>query len=60
MLYHTGILQKVILKLGWLLQTLVGTTACESMNAAGNTFLGMVIKKMSIVFMIFFCSFKKK
>lgn len=41
MLYHTGILQKVILKLGWLLQTLVGTTACESMNAAGNTFLGM-------------------
>ncbi|XP_033229671.1 sodium/nucleoside cotransporter 2-like [Belonocnema kinseyi] len=41
MLYHSGVLQKAILKLGWALQTLMGTTVCESMNAAGNTFLGM-------------------
>merc|ERR1719228_2005878 len=26
--------------LGWMLQVTVGTTACESMNAAGNIFLG--------------------
>jgi len=30
----------VVVKMGWLLQISVGTTACESMNAAGNIFLG--------------------
>lgn len=33
----------IVQKVGWLLQVTVGTTACESMNAAGNIFLGMVI-----------------
>merc|ERR1719245_1921513 len=30
----------LVSKIGWFLQMTVGTTACESMNAAGNIFLG--------------------
>ncbi|XP_023211784.1 solute carrier family 28 member 3-like [Centruroides sculpturatus] len=40
-LYYYGIMQRVIMKVGWFLQKAMGTTACESMNAAGNIFLGM-------------------
>ncbi|KAF2362673.1 Concentrative nucleoside transporter metazoan/bacterial [Trinorchestia longiramus] len=39
-LYYYGIMQWVVYKLGWLLQVSVGTTACESLNAAANIFLG--------------------
>lgn len=35
-------MQWIILKLGWVLQTIMGTTVCESINSAANTFLGMV------------------
>ena len=38
-LYFYGIMQRVIVQLGWLLQVTVGTTACESLNAAANIFL---------------------
>ena len=34
-------MQVVVMKGGWLLQQTVGTTACESLNAAANIFLGM-------------------
>jgi len=40
MLFYWGTMQWVVTKLGWLLQVSVGTTACESLNAAGNIFLG--------------------
>lgn len=40
MLYYWGVLQFIVLKLGWLLYVTVGTTAAESMNAAANIFLG--------------------
>lgn len=33
-------MQWVLLKLGWILQSILGTTVCESVNAAGNIFLG--------------------
>ena len=39
-LYYYGIMQRVIMKIGWLLQVTVGTTACESLNAAANIFIG--------------------
>uniref|UniRef100_A0A1L8DEH6 Sodium/nucleoside cotransporter n=2 Tax=Nyssomyia neivai TaxID=330878 RepID=A0A1L8DEH6_9DIPT len=39
-LYYLGVMQFVVLKLGWLLQVCLGTTVCESVNAAGNIFLG--------------------
>uniref|UniRef100_A0A6A7FZT3 Solute carrier family 28 member 3-like n=1 Tax=Hirondellea gigas TaxID=1518452 RepID=A0A6A7FZT3_9CRUS len=39
-LYYYGIMQWVVIKMGWLLQVTVGTTACESINAAANIFLG--------------------
>jgi len=39
-LFYMGAMRWVVVKLGWLLQVTVGTTACESMNAAGNIFLG--------------------
>ncbi|EFX87746.1 hypothetical protein DAPPUDRAFT_22032, partial [Daphnia pulex] len=39
-LYYYGIMQWVVQKIGWLLQISIGTTAAESMNAAGNIFLG--------------------
>ncbi|XP_015792218.1 sodium/nucleoside cotransporter 2 [Tetranychus urticae] len=40
-LYYYGIMQIMVIKLGWLLQITVGSTACESLAAAGNIFLGM-------------------
>ena len=39
-LFYLGVMRWLVVKLGWLLQVTVGTTACESMNAAGNIFLG--------------------
>lgn len=41
-LYYYGVMQVVVQKLGWLLQVTIGTTACESISASGNIFLGMV------------------
>ena len=41
-LYYLGVMQLVILKLAWLMQRTLGTTAAESVNAAGNIFLGQV------------------
>lgn len=29
------------MKLGWVLQSLIGTTVCESLTCAANIFLGM-------------------
>ncbi|PNF32372.1 hypothetical protein B7P43_G10102 [Cryptotermes secundus] len=40
-LYYYGIMQWVVIKLGWLIQVLMGTTVCESVNAAASVFLGM-------------------
>lgn len=39
-LFHLGTMTWLVSKMGWMLQISVGTTACESMNAAGNIFLG--------------------
>jgi len=39
-LYYLGVVQWVVLKLGWALQVTVGTTTCESVNAAANVFMG--------------------
>ena len=44
-LYYYGIMQWVVVKLGWLLQVTVGTTAAESVNAAANIFLGQVLSE---------------
>lgn len=41
-LYYYGVVQKVVVGLGVVLQKLMGTTICESVNAAANIFLGMV------------------
>ncbi|XP_046985384.1 solute carrier family 28 member 3-like [Schistocerca americana] len=38
--YHLGVMQWIVLKLGWLLQLSMGTTVCESVNAAASIFLG--------------------
>ncbi|XP_070501377.1 uncharacterized transporter YutK-like [Chironomus tepperi] len=40
-LYYLGAMQWFLFKLGWILQSILGTTVCESVNAAGNIFLGM-------------------
>ncbi|XP_017044810.1 solute carrier family 28 member 3 isoform X2 [Drosophila ficusphila] len=40
-LYYMGTMQWVVIKLGWILQSLLGTTVCESVTAAANIFLGM-------------------
>jgi pyrimidine nucleoside transport protein len=40
-LYYLGAMQVVLMKLGWILSSILGTTVCESVNAAGNIFLGM-------------------
>lgn len=41
-LFYYGILQKMVIKLGWCLQKLLGTTAAESVNTCASVFLGMV------------------
>ncbi|KAG4076692.1 hypothetical protein HA402_001979 [Bradysia odoriphaga] len=40
-LYYLGAMQWFVMKLGWLLQKLIGTTVCESLTCAANIFLGM-------------------
>ena len=40
MLFYWGVLQWLVMKIGWLLQVSVGTTAVESLNASANIFLG--------------------
>lgn len=40
-LYYYGAMQFIIKKLGWILQSIMGTTVCESITAAANIFLGM-------------------
>ncbi|KAH8400998.1 hypothetical protein KR009_002365 [Drosophila setifemur] len=40
-LYYLGAMQWVVIKLGWVLQQILGTTVCESVTAAANIFLGM-------------------
>ncbi|XP_054161152.1 solute carrier family 28 member 3-like [Oppia nitens] len=40
-LFYYGIMQILVVKIGWLLESTIGTTACESLNASGNIFLGM-------------------
>lgn len=40
MLFYLGALQWLVIKIGWLLQATIGTTACESLNAAANIFIG--------------------
>ncbi|CAI9534372.1 unnamed protein product, partial [Staurois parvus] len=39
-LYYTGIMQYVILKISWLMQVTMGTTATETLSVAGNIFVG--------------------
>lgn len=39
--YYLGWMQFVLNGFGYILQATVGTTVCESVNAAGNIFLGM-------------------
>merc|ERR1712106_383319 len=39
-LFYWGVLQWFVVKIGWLLQVTVGTTAVESLNASANIFLG--------------------
>ncbi|KPM10133.1 sodium/nucleoside cotransporter-like protein, partial [Sarcoptes scabiei] len=41
-LYHYGVMQIIVRKFGFILQSTIGTTACESISASGNIFLGMV------------------
>lgn len=40
LLYHYGILQRVVGALGWVMQRLMGTSGAESLCAAANIFLG--------------------
>nr|XP_022901629.1 solute carrier family 28 member 3-like [Onthophagus taurus] len=39
-LYHYGIMQSLILSIGRVLQKVLGTSICESVNGAANLFLG--------------------
>ncbi|XP_035735602.1 solute carrier family 28 member 3-like isoform X1 [Vespa mandarinia] len=40
-LYYIGVMQWVVMKFGWGLQCIMGTTICESLNSVSNTFIGM-------------------
>ncbi|MPC16558.1 Sodium/nucleoside cotransporter 1 [Portunus trituberculatus] len=54
-LYYYGVMQTIVMKLGWFLQVTIGTTACESVNAAANIFLGM--KRAEIIATYALCGF---
>lgn len=41
-LFYFGIMEWMICKLAWIMQSTMGTTAGESVNAAGNIFIGQV------------------
>lgn len=47
-LYYWNVMQWIVLKLGWVLQTILGTTICESVVAAANIFLGMTASPLLI------------
>ncbi|XP_074091420.1 sodium/nucleoside cotransporter 2-like [Macrotis lagotis] len=40
-LYYLGLMQWLIVKIAWLLQITLGTTATETLSVAGNIFVGM-------------------
>lgn len=42
-LSYIGVMQWIIMKLGWCLQSVMGTTLCESICAVANPFIGMVV-----------------
>ena len=58
-LFYYGAMQWVVVKIGWLLQVTVGTTAAESMNAAANIFVGQVRRasrvRAQMWLLIYFC-----
>ena len=41
-LFYLGWMQVIIKKVAWIMQICMGTTAGESLNAAGNIFIGQV------------------
>ncbi len=41
-LFHLGILQRIVSAMAWVMQRTMGTTAMESLSAAANVFLGQV------------------
>ena len=61
MIYYLGIMQVVITKIAWLMQISMGTSAAESLNAAGNIFIGQVSKSLfsPISFFYFLFYFKR-
>lgn len=47
-LYYYEIVQWILHYIGWMLQSILGTTVCESINAAGNIFLANTESAMFI------------
>lgn len=41
-LYYLGVMALIISKIAWLMQVTMGTSAAESLSAAGNIFVGQV------------------
>ena len=42
-LYYLGVMPLIITKIAWLMQVTMGTSAAESLSAAGNIFVGQVM-----------------
>ena len=53
MMYYLGAMQFIIKKIAIVMQVLMGTTAGESLNAAGNIFIGQVIYAGYVLLMWF-------
>ena len=56
-LYYLGIMPLIISKIAWLMQITMGTSAAESLSAAGNIFVGQV-KTVQLVLPLI-CVFRK-
>jgi len=53
-MYYLGVMQLVIGKIAWVMQRMMGTTAGESLNAAGNIFIGQVDYTFKSLIMMYY------
>ena len=48
--YYIGIMQVIIKKIAWLMQKTMKTSGVESLNAAGNIFIGQVLYMCNLIY----------
>jgi CNT family concentrative nucleoside transporter len=47
-LYHVGVMQRVVRALAWIMQRTLGTSGAETLNAASNIFVGLMEAPLAV------------